>query len=523
MRTEFSYCMNILPIGVGGAGINIVDRFLESSNKFEYQIPDGIGIAHSASSFTPIESISERNCILLDENKLNSDDASPYKILDNQRDVDLICTTADSATSTEVDCFLIVGGLGGHVGSQAASVCAILQQNHDLPIYGLGVLPISNEDGLRHLFTSTGLPALKEESDGAIIFDNDVWSIDNRLEKEPMNGEIIKRIGTLFEAAASQQDNSPNPLSKDQLKSALSRNKFVSVGYASEDVSSNSGGLLSSFTDSQEQDVDFASLSKKSALGRLTLPLEIAMTEYVLLTTVGSDEIMTEDNNKLALTGFEEMFSNTSEPTDIETIDDATFCWGRSKAVVLTVFSGLNGVPRLEEYKEIREMATDSGSNSPTLTSTKVKSDGPLTDRLQSMNDSQWQIEHITNISPEEFERLVSELYRAIGDSSEVTQASRDGGVDVIVNQQDGSKLVVQVKRYTPDNSVGKPTVQQMVGVREEYNADVAVIVTTSSFSEPAVKLEEQDADGIRLISGKELVASLNESSLHVSDLFRKS
>ncbi len=110
-------------------------------------------------------------------------------------------------------------------------------------------------------------------------------------------------------------------------------------------------------------------------------------------------------------------------------------------------------------------------------------------------------------ISPREFEHLVGRLYKAMGYKVTVTQASRDGGVDVIASQYTlwgQESVAVQCKRY--EGTVGREDVQKLWGV---VNADPSitqgVLVTTGKFSREA----RQFAEGkrLRLIDGGELEA----------------
>ena len=71
--------------------------------------------------------------------------------------------------------------------------------------------------------------------------------------------------------------------------------------------------------------------------------------------------------------------------------------------------------------------------------------------------------------SPPAFERLVVDVLLAMGyGGSEgrgmVTQASNDGGIDGVIDQDalGLSKIYVQAKRYGEKNSVGRPEVQSL-------------------------------------------------------------
>lgn len=98
--------------------------------------------------------------------------------------------------------------------------------------------------------------------------------------------------------------------------------------------------------------------------------------------------------------------------------------------------------------------------------------------------------ELVYEISPRQFEIVVADVFRKQGFDVELTQTSRDGGVDIYVRREDvfGPLLyIVECKRYSRENKVGIGIVQRVHGVAQGKGATKGVIVTTSSFTEPAI------------------------------------
>ncbi|MFD6180752.1 restriction endonuclease [Streptomyces goshikiensis] len=88
----------------------------------------------------------------------------------------------------------------------------------------------------------------------------------------------------------------------------------------------------------------------------------------------------------------------------------------------------------------------------------------------------------------------------------EVVGGAGDLGADVVATTPDGLRIVLQCKRYREDNRVGSQDLQRFGGTCfAVHDADVAVVVTTSSFTEPA--LEYAAACGIVCIDGDALAA----------------
>lgn len=96
------------------------------------------------------------------------------------------------------------------------------------------------------------------------------------------------------------------------------------------------------------------------------------------------------------------------------------------------------------------------------------------------------------DLSPRRFEELIAELFRRGGFDVELTQQTRDGGADIVAistRMQIKQKLIVECKKYAPENRVGVAVVQRILGVKSQSNANKAVVVTTSSFTRDAWKV----------------------------------
>ena len=103
-------------------------------------------------------------------------------------------------------------------------------------------------------------------------------------------------------------------------------------------------------------------------------------------------------------------------------------------------------------------------------------------------------------MSPTEFEHYIATLYEAQGFRVTVTKQSGDGGIDVILENEEG-KTAVQVKRYD-QKTVGRPEVQNLVGASlKGFNN--RIMVTSSDFSREA--LEYAHDHGVTLVNGKSL------------------
>lgn len=101
-----------------------------------------------------------------------------------------------------------------------------------------------------------------------------------------------------------------------------------------------------------------------------------------------------------------------------------------------------------------------------------------------------------------EFENAVAELYRQYGYSAYVTQATGDGGVDVIL-RRDGECVAVQCKHHA--NPVGPKDIRELQGVvmtSDEF--DYGIFVSWNGFTPGALEEARVKAQRVRI----DLVAS---------------
>lgn len=100
-------------------------------------------------------------------------------------------------------------------------------------------------------------------------------------------------------------------------------------------------------------------------------------------------------------------------------------------------------------------------------------------------------------MSGAEFEKFVAQVFVDNGHHAEVTKASGDFGVDLVLN----GEIAVQAKFYGA--VVGPSAVQEVAAGRAMYGCTEAWVVTNSTFTPAALTLAE--ANGVRLIAGEEL------------------
>ncbi|MFE6872425.1 restriction endonuclease [Kitasatospora sp. NPDC057692] len=117
----------------------------------------------------------------------------------------------------------------------------------------------------------------------------------------------------------------------------------------------------------------------------------------------------------------------------------------------------------------------------------------------------------LLQMNPYDFERLVRELFEAMGYETWRTQGSRDDGVDAVATLTDptGSTVfAIQAKRSK--NVVPVNTVRAMSGVMHDKDAGYGIVVTTSWFGKDSYDFAHRNGR-LRLIDGRNLKALLAE------------
>lgn len=126
---------------------------------------------------------------------------------------------------------------------------------------------------------------------------------------------------------------------------------------------------------------------------------------------------------------------------------------------------------------------------------------------------------NLMELNPFEFENLVNNLFDRIGFDAKSTQASRDGGVDVVAFDPRpilGGKVVIQAKRYK--NVVGVSAVRDLYGTMINEGANKGILVATSHYGKDAYEFAKDKP--IELIDGGGLLYLLEQNGVKAKIIF---
>ena len=128
------------------------------------------------------------------------------------------------------------------------------------------------------------------------------------------------------------------------------------------------------------------------------------------------------------------------------------------------------------------------------------------TDVMSGMDARQ----NLMNLSPNDFESLITNLFATMGLDTRQTRASRDGGVDCVAFDSRpifGGKVVIQAKRYK--NTVGVSAVRDLFGTVQNEGASKGILVTTSGYGKASFDFAR--GKPLELLDGSHLLHLLKE------------
>lgn len=122
-------------------------------------------------------------------------------------------------------------------------------------------------------------------------------------------------------------------------------------------------------------------------------------------------------------------------------------------------------------------------------------------------------LEYILNSSPGFFEKLVVELLVKMGYGGSQRNAAKavgsigDEGIDGIIDEDrlGLETIYIQAKRWNPNSSVGRPEIQKFVGALEGKRSKKGIFITTTKFTDDALRYARSINSKVVLIDGVQL------------------
>lgn len=94
----------------------------------------------------------------------------------------------------------------------------------------------------------------------------------------------------------------------------------------------------------------------------------------------------------------------------------------------------------------------------------------------------------ITHLTGRQFEVLMYLLFKANGQKVKLTQASADGGKDLIIYDKRKGTTYVELKQWSKNWKVGRPELQKLVGTSVGDRVKNNLFITTGLYSNEAIE-----------------------------------
>lgn len=180
--------------------------------------------------------------------------------------------------------------------------------------------------------------------------------------------------------------------------------------------------------------------------------------------------------------------------------------------------------PEFQEFKNQHNNVRDETQED--LSETEKKNPEELLEyAYEEINKtiSQELLETVKSASPAFFERLVIDLLLKMGyggsrkDAGKAIGKSGDEGIDGIIKEDRLGLDVIYVQAKRWENVIGRPEIQRFAGALQGQRAKKGIFITTSYFSEDAIRFAGFIDSKIILIDGKMLTEFMIEHNVGVA------
>ncbi|MFD1685665.1 tubulin/FtsZ family protein [Halobellus litoreus] len=351
--------MKIALLGVGQAGGKVADAILdyEAASRTDF-VTDAVAINSARADLLGLRRIPAERRVLIGQSRVKGHGCGADNELGvtvAEEDIDEIRGAVDDLPVHEVDAFLVVAGLGGGTGSGASPVIAReLSRLYTEPVYGLGVLPGSDEGGIYTLNAARSFQTFVREVDNLLVFDNDAWRRSGESLQggyASINEEIARRLGVLLSAGEVSEPPVPESVvDASEIINTLAGGGVTTIGYANSRLDRPPRGLFGR----REQDPDetdvvnrITATVRRATLGNLTLPANVKSTERALVVVSGPPKYLSRKGVEGSRRWLEEETGTMEVRGGDYPVPDSDY------VSALVVLSGVTDVPRIKELQQI--------------------------------------------------------------------------------------------------------------------------------------------------------------------------
>lgn len=378
--------MRFFIIGFGQAGGKILDLFIENEKRRNSNIKmRWLAVNTARTDLMGLRHVPVRDRILIGQtvvkgHGVGTDNKLGAKIA--QDEIETILNAIDERGTHDMDAFLIIAGLGGGTGSGGAPVLAkYLSEMYSEPVYALGILPAPEEGKLYSLNAARSMISLLKYVDNLILVDNGAWKFEGMSLKESfakINEEIVRRLSILTRAGEPIEEDLVGEMVVDssEVINTFRGGGISSIGYATSLAESRAKrrSVLSIFKKKKDEmnaiendkSMKIASLVRRAALGRLTIPCNIKSVERALILVAGPPEHLDRKGLEKAKLWLEEQIAGV----EVRAGDYPT---RRTKYVAaLVVLANVTDIPRVRDLQRLAAEAKEEAESAEKMRISKT-------------------------------------------------------------------------------------------------------------------------------------------------------
>ncbi|MCQ4334504.1 tubulin/FtsZ family protein [Natronomonas sp. F2-12] len=365
--------MKLAIVGVGQAGGKILDQLIEyDTTRNTGFVEHAVAVNSARTDLAGLTYVPEADRLLVGQSIVSGHGAGTDPETGKRcvgEDIHEIDDAVGGVATSGIDAFLLIAGLGGGTGSGGGPVIADhLGEIYAEPVYGLGILPSTDEGGIYNRNAANSLQRFARSTDSLLLFDNGAAKSSGETLSEgyrEINDEIATRFGNLFSAGeidAMGGDVAESVVDSSEIINTLGDGGITSIGYATEAIETDEGGLLDRFLGSDDDDLAssgdatnrITSLVRRATLGKLTLPCEPDSAARALLIVSGPPEHL----SRKGIDSARDWLETETDCREVRAGDYPLPDEGRVAALV--VLSGVTEVPRIEEMQQLA-VESDTG------------------------------------------------------------------------------------------------------------------------------------------------------------------
>jgi len=375
--------MQVLAVGLGGAGCRIVDRLYDHDRRSRIGCVDAIVVDTDVNTLTHLRHIPANERIYFPF----LDQEDPAGILSNI-DIEEVMTHIQRMDTFDIDAILICCGLGGNMVAIAPPLIAEIRQSYIEPIFVLATLPCLHEGKMRSAKAADDIETLEDLADATILFDNEIWyrkvkallSVAGKEKtgirvqhahpvpsgtgptaiRDNLNEHIARRVGILLRAGefdeSGMMEVAEVVLDAGELLNTLKSRGYAAIGYAVEELPSGWSGIFAGRHSSKyfigashQRAARIVTLAKSAVYDEISIACDLTSADKALVLIAGP-------SRELSVKGFQSVRKWIDRSIAGLEMRSGDYPVRNTKYVgIIVLLSGLRNIPRLDELRQIRE------------------------------------------------------------------------------------------------------------------------------------------------------------------------